>query len=144
MRNCCRSSGTGVASAWGGRERITDGEYAAQVAEGFGYRHSGLEQSTGGQGAAGGRARTAGGHQRHLHPDGPRGPRGSSSPGRPWRPACGVPLVPIRATPLKAWRLRSWDQFAIPQARAHGCGSPMATRSSGARFGGYFRGAPGG
>jgi lysophospholipid acyltransferase (LPLAT)-like uncharacterized protein len=26
----------------------------------------------------------------------------------------GVPLVPIRATP-QAWRLRSWDQFAIPK-----------------------------
>jgi lysophospholipid acyltransferase (LPLAT)-like uncharacterized protein len=24
-------------------------------------------------------------------------------------------LIPIRATPARAWRLRSWDQFAIPK-----------------------------
>ena len=52
-------------------------------------------------------------------PDGPRGPRRVFKPGAALAAQhAGVPLVPVRATPLQAWRLRSWDRFAIPKPGA--------------------------
>jgi hypothetical protein len=94
-----------------------DGEYAAQVAEGFGYRA--LRGSSSRRGAAvllEAVRELRGGSSVAFTPDGPRGPRRVFKPGAALAAQqAGVPLVPIRATPAKAWRLRSWDQFAIPK-----------------------------
>lgn len=97
-----------------------DGEYAAQVAEGFGYRP--LRGSSSRRGA---RVLLEAVHELQagtsvtFTPDGPRGPRRVFKPGAALAAQhAGVPLVPIRATPVRAWRLRSWDQFAIPKPGA--------------------------
>lgn len=97
-----------------------DGEYAAQVAEGFGYHI--LRGSSSRRGAhvllEAVRALQAG-TSVAFTPDGPRGPRRVFKPGAALAAQrAGVPLVPIRATPVHAWRLRSWDQFAIPKPGA--------------------------
>ena len=94
-----------------------DGEYAAQVAEGFGYRPL--------RGSSSRKATRVlleavrelkAGKSVTFTPDGPRGPRRVFKPGAALAAQhAGVPLVPIRATPANAWRLRSWDQFAIPK-----------------------------
>ena len=56
---------------------------------------------------------------RHGHlaitPDGPRGPRRRAQPGLVWLAArTGLPIVPIGFAFSRAWRMRSWDRFAVP------------------------------
>lgn len=94
-----------------------DGEYAAQVAEGFGYRAlRGSSSRRGAKVLLEAVRELQAGTSVTFTPDGPRGPRRVFKPGAALAAQhAGVPLVPIRATPLKAWRLRSWDQFAIPK-----------------------------
>lgn len=49
-------------------------------------------------------------------PDGPRGPRGEPKPGLLVASMrSGVPIIGIRSEVSRAWRMRSWDRFAIPQ-----------------------------
>jgi lysophospholipid acyltransferase (LPLAT)-like uncharacterized protein len=94
-----------------------DGEYAARVAEGFGFRP--LRGSSSRQGARvllEAVRELQAGTSVTFTPDGPRGPRRVFKPGAALAAQqAGVPLVPVRATPARAWRLRSWDQFAIPK-----------------------------
>ena len=55
--------------------------------------------------------------QAHLAitPDGPRGPRRQVQPGLVYLAAkTGLPIVPIGIAFHRAWRLRSWDRFALP------------------------------
>lgn len=50
-----------------------------------------------------------------ITPDGPRGPRHGVQPGvLELAKRTGAPIVPIRCEFLLAWRLKSWDRFAIP------------------------------
>jgi lysophospholipid acyltransferase (LPLAT)-like uncharacterized protein len=56
--------------------------------------------------------------QSHLviTPDGPRGPRRVAQPGVVYLAArTGLPVVPVGFACKKAWRMRSWDRFAIPR-----------------------------
>jgi hypothetical protein len=58
------------------------------------------------------------GEHSHLAvtPDGPRGPRRQVQPGLIYLAAkTGLPIVPIGFCFEKAWRLRSWDRFALPK-----------------------------
>jgi lysophospholipid acyltransferase (LPLAT)-like uncharacterized protein len=58
------------------------------------------------------------GEKAHLAvtPDGPRGPRRQVQPGLVYLAArTGLPIVPIGFCFDRAWRLRSWDQFALPK-----------------------------
>ncbi|MCS7272394.1 MAG: hypothetical protein NZ703_15025, partial [Gemmataceae bacterium] len=51
-----------------------------------------------------------------LTPDGPRGPRRHVQPGIVYLAArTGWPIVPIGVGFQKAWRMRSWDCFAVPR-----------------------------
>jgi lysophospholipid acyltransferase (LPLAT)-like uncharacterized protein len=51
-----------------------------------------------------------------ISPDGPRGPLYVCAPGAiKLAEVTGAPLVPISVDYSKAWRLRSWDKFAIPK-----------------------------
>jgi lysophospholipid acyltransferase (LPLAT)-like uncharacterized protein len=51
-----------------------------------------------------------------ITPDGPRGPARQVKPGiAQIALLAGTPVVPIRVTSNRAWRLRSWDRFVIPQ-----------------------------
>ncbi len=97
-----------------------DGEYAAQVAEGFGYRaFRGSSSRRGAQVLLEVVRALQAGTSVTFTPDGPRGPRRVFKPGAALAAQrAGVPLVPIRATPVRAWRLRSWDRFAIPKPGA--------------------------
>jgi len=97
-----------------------DGEYAAQVAEGFGYRPlRGSSSRRGARVLLEAVRELQAGTSVTFTPDGPRGPRRVFKPGAALAAQhAGVPLVPIRATPVRAWRLRSWDQFAIPKPGA--------------------------
>ena len=94
-----------------------DGEYAAQLAESFGYRPLRGSSSRGGarvlreavQALQSGVSVT-------FTPDGPRGPRQVFKPGAALAAQqASVPLLTIRATSANAWRLRSWDRFTIPR-----------------------------
>jgi lysophospholipid acyltransferase (LPLAT)-like uncharacterized protein len=51
-----------------------------------------------------------------ITPDGPRGPRYVVQPGViKLASATGAPIVPIHIRFSSAWRLNSWDRFAIPK-----------------------------
>jgi lysophospholipid acyltransferase (LPLAT)-like uncharacterized protein len=51
-----------------------------------------------------------------LTPDGPRGPRRRVQPGVVYLAArTGLPVVPIGIAFSGAWRMRSWDRFALPR-----------------------------
>src|SRR5205823_5818788 len=50
-----------------------------------------------------------------ITPDGPRGPRRQVKPGLVYLAAkTGLPIVPVGFAFHRAWRLRSWDRFALP------------------------------
>jgi lysophospholipid acyltransferase (LPLAT)-like uncharacterized protein len=51
-----------------------------------------------------------------ITPDGPRGPRRQVQPGLIYVSArTGLPIVPIGMAFERAWRMSSWDQFAVPR-----------------------------
>jgi len=51
-----------------------------------------------------------------ITPDGPRGPRRQVQPGLIYVAArTGLPIVPIGFGFQRAWRLKSWDRFALPR-----------------------------
>lgn len=51
-----------------------------------------------------------------ITPDGPRGPRYSVADGAAAiAQRRSVPIVAVNITPSRAWRLKSWDRFAIPK-----------------------------
>ena len=50
-----------------------------------------------------------------ITPDGPRGPRRQVQPGLVYLAAhTGLPIIPIGLGYRRAWRLNSWDRFALP------------------------------
>jgi lysophospholipid acyltransferase (LPLAT)-like uncharacterized protein len=50
-----------------------------------------------------------------ITPDGPRGPRRQVQPGVVFLAArTGLPIVPVGFAYRRAWRMRSWDRFAVP------------------------------
>jgi lysophospholipid acyltransferase (LPLAT)-like uncharacterized protein len=50
-----------------------------------------------------------------VTPDGPRGPRRQVQPGLVYLAArTGLPIVPMGIAWRRAWRMRSWDHFALP------------------------------
>jgi lysophospholipid acyltransferase (LPLAT)-like uncharacterized protein len=58
------------------------------------------------------------GNRAHLAitPDGPRGPRRKVQPGAVYLASrTGLPIIPIGIAFRRAWRMKSWDQFALPQ-----------------------------
>jgi len=57
-----------------------------------------------------------GGRDGAVTPDGPRGPAHVFAPGAAIASQrTGVPLLPIRASASRAWRLKSWDRFLVPK-----------------------------
>jgi lysophospholipid acyltransferase (LPLAT)-like uncharacterized protein len=55
-----------------------------------------------------------------LIPDGPRGPRRRVKPGLIYLAArSGLPIVPAGFGFRRPWRLKSWDQFAVPRPWSH-------------------------
>jgi hypothetical protein len=51
-----------------------------------------------------------------VTPDGPRGPAREFKPGGLLAAQLsGAPIIPIAVDGAPAWRLRSWDRFAVPK-----------------------------
>jgi lysophospholipid acyltransferase (LPLAT)-like uncharacterized protein len=51
-----------------------------------------------------------------ITPDGPRGPRRQVQVGAVYLAArTGLPIVPIGIGYARAWRMKSWDRFAVPR-----------------------------
>jgi hypothetical protein len=100
-----------------------DGEIIAQALERLGCRTTRGSSTRGGSRALLGLIRALQhGDVAAVTPDGPRGPRHSVQPGvlAAARKA-GAAVVGIGVAASREWRLRSWDQFAIPKpfARVH-------------------------
>lgn len=94
-----------------------DGEIIARIAESLGYRTVRGSSSRGASRALLGLARAIDeGSDGAITPDGPRGPAHVFASGAAVAAQrTGVPIVPIRASASRAWRLRSWDRFLIPK-----------------------------
>ena len=94
-----------------------DGEIIARIAESLGYRTVRGSSSKGASRALLGLTRAIeGGADGAITPDGPRGPAHVFAPGAAVAAQrTGVPIVPIRASASRAWRLKSWDRFLVPK-----------------------------
>lgn len=94
-----------------------DGEIIAQIAERLGYTTVRGSTSRGGGRALIGLMRAIqAGHDGAVTPDGPRGPAhvfaaGAAIAAQRTR----APLVMVRASASRAWRLKSWDRFLVPK-----------------------------
>ena len=94
-----------------------DGELIARIAQRFGFRTVRGSTSRGASRALVGLVRELEqGHDVAITPDGPRGPAHAFAPGALIAAQrAGVPVIPVRASATRAWRLRSWDRFLIPK-----------------------------
>lgn len=94
-----------------------DGELAARLAAGFGIPALRGSSHRGGQKALIYLQRAIDmGITVGFTVDGPRGPRRVAKPGIAMLSArTGVPVVPLGLAARPAWRLRSWDRFAVPK-----------------------------
>lgn len=94
-----------------------DGEIIAQIAERLGYATVRGSSSRGGGRALIGLMRALeSGLDGAVTPDGPRGPAHVFAPGAAIASQrTGVPLLPVRASAARAWRLKSWDRFLVPK-----------------------------
>ena len=115
-----------------------DGELLARVAESLGFRTVRGSTSRGAGRALLGMIRVVqAGGDAGFTPDGPRGPARSFAPGALIvAQRTGAPLVTMRASTSRAWRLRSWDSFMIPKPFARitvAYGSPTGVEASNPR-----------
>lgn len=101
--------------------RHRDGGHLATLAQRWGYRFvRGSSQRGGEVGLLGVVRAVGGGNVVALTPDGPRGPAERVKPGIVAAAQhAEVPIVPAGARPSRAWWLRTWDRFCIPQPFAH-------------------------
>jgi lysophospholipid acyltransferase (LPLAT)-like uncharacterized protein len=97
--------------------RHRDGEYLADLAEGWGYRSVRGSTRRGGEVGLLGIVRALqSGAVVAMTPDGPRGPRERVQPGAVAAAQhAGVPIVAVGARTTSAWYLRSWDRMCIPK-----------------------------
>ncbi len=97
--------------------RHRDGEYLADLAQGWGYRSvRGSTQRGGEVGLLGIVRALQGGAVVAMTPDGPRGPRERVQPGAiAAAQHAGVPLIAVGARAASAWYLGSWDRMCIPK-----------------------------
>jgi lysophospholipid acyltransferase (LPLAT)-like uncharacterized protein len=101
--------------------RHRDGGHLATLAERWGYRFVRGSSRRGGEvGLLGVVRALEAGNIVALTPDGPRGPAERVKPGIVAAAQhADVPIVPAGARPSRAWWLRTWDRFCIPQPFAH-------------------------
>lgn len=94
-----------------------DGETVARVARGLGLRTVRGSSTRGGARAIAALVRELReGREVAITPDGPRGPARRFAPGTlVAAQRARVPIVPIGVRVDRAWRLHSWDRFAIPK-----------------------------
>jgi lysophospholipid acyltransferase (LPLAT)-like uncharacterized protein len=94
-----------------------DGEIIARIAERFGYATIRGSSSRGASRALIGLMRALeAGYNGAVTADGPRGPAHVFAPGAAIAAQrTGAPIIPVRASASRAWRLRSWDRFLVPK-----------------------------
>jgi lysophospholipid acyltransferase (LPLAT)-like uncharacterized protein len=97
-----------------------DGEIIARVAARLGFGAVRGSTTRGGGRALLGLVRALEeGHDVAVTPDGPRGPAHAFAPGAlVAAQRAGAPIVPVGAYASRAWRMRSWDRFLVPQPLA--------------------------
>jgi lysophospholipid acyltransferase (LPLAT)-like uncharacterized protein len=97
--------------------RHRDGEYVADLAEGWGYRSvRGSTQRRGEVGLLGVVRALEAGAIVAITPDGPRGPRERVQPGAiAAAQHAGVPIVAAGARTSSAWYFGSWDRMCLPK-----------------------------
>ena len=97
--------------------RHRDGEYLADLAQGWGYNSvRGSTQRGGEVGLLGIVRALQGGAVVAVTPDGPRGPRERVQPGAiAAAQHAGVPHIAVGARTASAWYLGSWDRICIPK-----------------------------
>jgi lysophospholipid acyltransferase (LPLAT)-like uncharacterized protein len=102
----------------------TDGEFIARVAQHCGFGVIRGSSSRGGTTALRHMiCHSDPGAHLGVTPDGPRGPRRRVQVGMiAVASATGVPIVPFAMAFTRAWRLRSWDRFAVPLPFSTMCG----------------------
>lgn len=94
-----------------------DGRLQARVMRRFGFEVLDGSSSRGGTRAlAEALDRLRRGLDLALAVDGPRGPRGVVKPGVTYLASrSGAPVIPMSSACVRAWRLSSWDGFALPK-----------------------------
>lgn len=104
--------------------RHTDGEVIAQICQRLGI---GVIRGSTARGGCQALLEMIRGSDAGLHlaitPDGPRGPRRELKPGVVMVASqSGLPIVPTGIAFVRAWRVGSWDRFAIPLPFTTGVG----------------------
>jgi lysophospholipid acyltransferase (LPLAT)-like uncharacterized protein len=93
-----------------------DGQIIAEICRRLGFSLARGSTTRGGVEAVRQMLRAGKGAHLALTPDGPRGPRREVQPGVIYLAArTGLPIAPIGISCRRAWRLRSWDKFALPR-----------------------------
>jgi len=94
-----------------------DGEYIARIIHRMGFGTSRGSSTRGGaQGVRGLVRALREGKDIALTPDGPRGPAGEFKPGGlVVAQLSAAPVIPVRVSADRSWRLGSWDRFAVPK-----------------------------
>jgi lysophospholipid acyltransferase (LPLAT)-like uncharacterized protein len=97
-----------------------DGELVARILRRFGYRVvRGSSSRYGARSLRDLADELRAGTPVVITPDGPRGPRHAMNVGAAWLAReTGAPILPAACCVDRAWRLSSWDRFAIPKPGA--------------------------
>jgi lysophospholipid acyltransferase (LPLAT)-like uncharacterized protein len=92
-----------------------DGELISEACRRLGFRLVRGSSTRGGVEAVRRMVRSGGTTHLAVTPDGPRGPRRKVQPGLVYLAArTGLPIVPVGFAFRRAWRMNSWDRFALP------------------------------
>jgi lysophospholipid acyltransferase (LPLAT)-like uncharacterized protein len=92
-----------------------DGQMIAETCRHLGFRVVRGSATRGGARAIRQMVRRSRSAHLAITPDGPRGPRRQVQPGVVYLAALtGLPIVPFGIAFERAWRMRSWDRFAVP------------------------------
>ena len=92
-----------------------DGQLIAEMCRHLRFRLVRGSTTRGGMRAVREIIRLAGKYHLSVTPDGPRGPRRQVQLGLVYLAArTGLPIVPVAIACGRAWRLHSWDRFALP------------------------------
>lgn len=92
-----------------------DGQMIAEACRHLGFRVVRGSATRGGARAIRQMVRRSRSAHLAITPDGPRGPRRRVQPGVVYLAALtGLPIVPFGIAFERAWRMQSWDRFAVP------------------------------
>jgi lysophospholipid acyltransferase (LPLAT)-like uncharacterized protein len=98
-----------------------DGQLIAEICERLGFGTVRGSSTRGGAEAVREVLKAGGKWHFAITPDGPRGPRRTLQTGAVFLAAhSGMPVVPMGIGFDRAWRMKSWDRFAVPRPGSRG------------------------